>query len=440
MSVVSTIQQLAATSSRTDKIAILKKADKLFQRFLVAAYDPVVSYGVIQMPDVHGDQDTLESVSGLILDELLPNLASRKLSGKAAQMTIEQVLLKLKAEDADVLRNVIRKDLRCGINTGTINAAIKGLIFEPPYMRCSLKDKSNMKKWKWEDGIISQTKADGMFINAIVGVDGVQWMTRNGQTFPEGSLGTVLNSEALRVLEPNRVYMGELLVIENNAVLPREVGNGALNSVLKGGSFEPDQQPILKVWDVVSVGDWRTGSSVYEYNLRLADCKSIPESQVITVIDTMYVYSMREAMVHYRQLVAQGEEGTILKHPELLWKDGTSKDAVKLKVEADVDLLVVGFEQGRGKFAEMVGSLTCETADGGIRVNVSGFTDGMRKHITEHVQEWIGNKIITVRANDTMAGEPVSSLFLPRFVEVREDKDTPDTTAKVFEIFAAACR
>lgn len=440
MSIVSTIQALAATTSRTDKITILKKTDKLFQRFLVAAYDPVVSYGVIQMPDVCGDQDTLESIYGFILDELLPNLASRKLSGKAAQMAIERVLLKLKAEDAEVLRNVIRKDLRCGINTGAINAAIKGLIFEPPYMRCSLKDKSNMKKWDWSEGIISQTKADGMFINAIVSVDGVQWMTRNGQTFPEGSLGKVLNSEALRVLKPNHVYMGELLVIENNAVLPREVGNGALNSALKGGSFEPDQQPILKVWDVVSVEEWRAGSSNYVYNLRLADCKLIPESQVISVIDTRAVYDMKDAMTHYRELVANGEEGTILKHPDLLWKDGTSKDAVKLKVEADVDLLVVGFEQGKGKFAELVGSLTCETADGGIRVNVSGFTDGMRKHITENVDQWIGNKVITVRANDIMEADPVSSLFLPRFVEVREDKDTPDTTAKVFEIFAAACR
>ena len=440
MSIVSTIQALAATSSRTDKIAILKKTDALFQRFLVAAYDPVVSYGVIQMPDVHGNQDTLESFSGRILDDLLPNLASRKLSGKAAQMAIEQVLLKLKAEDADALRNVIRKDLRCGINTGTINAAINGLIFEPPYMRCSLKDKSNMKKWGWSEGIFSQTKADGMFINAIVWPDGVQWMTRNGQTFPEGSLGTVLNSEALRVLKPNHVYMGELLVIENNAVLPREVGNGALNSVLKGGSFEPDQQPILKVWDVVAVDEWRAGASNYVYNLRLADCKLIPESQVISVIDTRVVYDMQDAMAHYRELVANGEEGTILKHPDLLWKDGTSKDAVKLKVEADVDLLVVGFEQGKGKFADMVGSLTCETADGGIRVNVSGFTDGKRKHITENVDQWIGNKVITVRANDIMEADPVSSLFLPRFVEVREDKDTPDTTAKVFEIFAAACR
>lgn len=440
MSVASTIQQLTATSSRTDKIAILKKADKLFQRYLVAAYDPVVSYGVIQMPVVHGDQETLESISGFILDDLLPNLSSRKLSGKAAQMAIEQVLLKLKTEDAVVLRNVIRKDLRCGINTGTINYAIKGLIFEPPYMRCSLKDKSNMKKWDWSEGIFSQTKADGMFINVIVGLDGVQWMTRNGQTFPEGSLGKVINSEALRVLKPNRVYMGELLVIDGSTVLPREVGNGALNSVLKGGSFEPDQQPILKVWDVVSVEEWRAGSSNYVYNLRLADCKLIPESQVISVIDTRVVYDMQDAMAHYRELVAQGEEGTILKHPDLLWKDNTSKDAVKLKVEADVDLLVVGFEQGNGKFADMVGSLTCETADGGIRVNVSGFTDGMRKHITENVDQWIGNKIITVRANDIMEADPVSSLFLPRFVEVREDKDTPDTTAKVFEIFAAACR
>lgn len=439
MSIVSTIQQLAATSSRTDKIAILKKADKLFQRFLEAAYDPVVSYGVIQMPDVHGEQDTLEAVSGFILDELLPNLASRKLSGKAAQTAIEGVLLKLKAEDADVLRNVIRKDLRCDINTGTINAAIKGLIFEPPYMRCSLKDKSNMKKWDWSEGIYSQTKADGMFINAIVGPDGVQWMTRNGQTFPEGSLGKVLNSEALRVLKPNHVYMGELLVIDGPTVLPREVGNGALNSVLKGGSFEPDQQPILKVWDVVSVDEWCAGSSNYAYMQRFAACILIPKSQVISTIETRVVFDVRAAMAHYREQVANGEEGTILKHPASLWKDGTSRDAVKLKVEADVDLLVVGYEQGKGKFSDMVGSLTCESADGGIRVNVSGFTDSMRKHITEHVHEWIGNKIITVRANDTMAGKPTSSLFLPRFVEVREDKDTPDTTAKVFEIFAAAC-
>ena len=75
----------------------------------------------------------------------------------------------------------------------------------------------------------------------------------------------------------------------------------------------------------------------------------------------------------------------------------------------------------------MLGALTCESSDGKIRVNVgSGFTDEDRKSITP--ENSIG-KFIEVVSNgiiNTVDREEYS-LFLPRFVEFRFDKDEADS-------------
>ena len=43
------------------------------------------------------------------------------------------------------------------------------------------------------------------------------------------------------------------------------------------------------------------------------------------------------------------------------------------------------------------------------------------------------NKVVTVKANDILSKGEVSSLFLPRFVEIRDDKQTGDTFDRVIE-------
>ena len=73
----------------------------------------------------------------------------------------------------------------------------------------------------------------------------------------------------------------------------------------------------------------------------------------------------------------------------------------------------------------MLGAIVCESADGIVKVNVgSGFTDAHRK---QYWKENIVDKIVAVKYNmriKNKAGE--ESLFLPVFVEIRDDKDTAD--------------
>jgi ATP-dependent DNA ligase len=92
--------------------------------------------------------------------------------------------------------------------------------------------------------------------------------------------------------------------------------------------------------------------------------------------------------------------------------------------------VVVGWEEGTGKNKGRLGALVCESSDGLIQVNVgSGYSDEQREEYTKAV---IG-KILTVKYNARIKdrGENVERLFLPIFIEMREDKNEADPIGKI---------
>ena len=111
------------------------------------------------------------------------------------------------------------------------------------------------------------------------------------------------------------------------------------------------------------------------------------------------------------------------------WEDKRAKHQVKFKAELDCDLRVVGWEEGTGKNVGRLGALVCESEDGDICVNVgSGYSDEQRTSFTKAM---IGS-VITVMYNARIterSGE--QSLFLPRFVEVRLDKNKADCSKNI---------
>ena len=74
----------------------------------------------------------------------------------------------------------------------------------------------------------------------------------------------------------------------------------------------------------------------------------------------------------------------------------------------------------------MLGALACESSDGIVKVNVSGFTDDQRKTITK--ESSVG-RIIEVLYNTKIQDSKtkVWSLFLPRIVQFRDDKDVANS-------------
>ena len=452
-SVFAAIERIAATSSKIEKESLLKEAgssSSLFMRSVIAAYDPFRNYGISNAPQktpgIAPGGNTLEEAA---VWTTLDHLVDRTLSGNAARDKVQSMVDFLDEPSAEMFRRIVNKDMRAGFSEGTINKCFKGTIAEFPYMRCSLPAKRNMAKWDWSVGIITQEKADGMFANVNHDNQGTVWITsRSGSVLPAATLG--IEDDIKKALLPGYQTHGELTVFEAGVLLPREKGNGVLNSLLSGGSLGADQQVVFEAWDQIPLDAVVPGGKhgiFYRARFALL-AKQIINAQragIVSVraIPTRIVKSKAEAYAHYRELLGKGKEGIVCKHPNAIWADNTSKDQVKLKLEVDVDLIVTAIVPGKpgGKAAGRAGSVTCLTSCGELKVDVTVKNEAMRDQIDANPTDWIG-RILVVRSNAIMpvARGEVASLFLPRMVETtyRTDKTVADSFSQVQDQFAAA--
>lgn len=444
------IERVGAVSAKSAKLALLGEhaGDEGLRRVLEATYSPLKTYGIAQRPAA-AEPDR----AGAAFDEttwgLLGQLERREITGNAARAALAGELTRLDGRSAELLWRIVAKDLRAGFSANTTGKIFPGLLPEYPYMRCSLPKKSNLSKFDFAAGVFSQKKANGLFANVNLLESGaVTIVSRSGSEFPAEAFEGLATFVAER-FERGFQHHGELLVVEKGKTLPRESGNGILNGVLQGGQFGPGQRPLYEVWDRIPLSAVvKKGSYAAAYRERLAALERLLEgassADPVRLIDTRVVRSLQEAYAHYGQLVAEGEEGTILKSPELTWRDGTSKDAVKLKVEASCDLKIVGIVPGRAgtRTEGRAGSLACESECGALRVDVTVKNEAMRDAIDGDPQAWIG-RIVPVLFNEVMRpgpNNPLHSLFLPRLEEAghRTDKSVADNLARVLEQFEAA--
>ncbi len=102
----------------------------------------------------------------------------------------------------------------------------------------------------------------------------------------------------------------------------------------------------------------------------------------------------------------------------------------------------MGFREGTpGKrTADTFGSVICRTSDDLLEVAVSGFKRDLEKYLNENRDSAL-HMIMAVRANEVSKptdSNPLHSLYHPRVVELRKDKDTADTLQQVIDQFEAA--
>lgn len=446
MNIYKIIEELRSDNSRLYKESILKREydNKLLKKVLVMVLDPNINYFIKKIPEYTTDPMTFDLEFGLMN---LDALSSRKYTGNNAIEHLQYILSGLNRDDAQVVELIIARDLKCGINASTINKIWKNLIPETPYCRCSLL-KDLPKNVNWKDGLISQEKLDGSFLYTNYHNNGeIEFFTRNGTCYDSSNIAFHhINNTLETIMVRGSQLHGELLVSEEGIILPREISNGILNSLLKVNEFDSRYELRLKVWDIIPIEDFKPkGKCTLPYNTRYEILKSLQTINLkdddnvyidhITVADTRIVYSIDEAMNHHQEVLANGGEGTILKLKDAIWADKTSKEMFKLKLEFDVELTVVGYNEGKGKNANTFGSLICQSSDGLLEVGVSGFKDDMRQHIWNNINSYM-NSIITVRSNAIMkptTNNTKYSLFLPRFIEFRNDRTEADSLERILQ-------
>lgn len=450
------LQEIASDNSKLHKIAVINREalagnDEFFAG-LRYALDNIDTFGVKKVP-IRTDEEC-GSGSGLpfhAFKVLADALIKRELTGHAALAEIDNAMRCATTNEwNNWYRLILTKDLKSGFSETTLNKAVKDvnplyIVPTTPYMRCTLPAKSNMENWKWEDGIYSQTKADGMFSNVNINKEGYLWITsRGGTLFPTDCLE--IEDQLCTALKPDTQTHGELTIHINGIMQPREIGNGILNSLSSGGSLEPNHKVVFDCWDQIPLSA-AVPKGKYEvpYKERFNDLKSQVTSanqDGVRLTETRIVYSLEESRIHYKEHRARKLEGTINKSGEAFWKDGTSKDQVKQKEEIDVELRIKGFNPGKGKNAALFGSIQCFSECGLLETNVSGMSDDKRKEIHANMANLI-DTIITVRSNTLMAPSKgkksgLWSMFLPRLIEERPDKMIADTLEEIQLQFAEA--
>ena len=120
-------------------------------------------------------------------------------------------------------------------------------------------------------------------------------------------------------------------------------------------------------------------------------------------------------------IISKGGEGLILRLANGLYEHKRSNNLLKYKKTQTMDLRIIGWNEGKGKYQGYIGSFICETDDHSIVVNVAGMSDDIR---TSTPELWIGKIIEVAYFNISIAKDGTTySLRFPRMKRSRPDKN-----------------
>lgn len=490
MKILDILKELENTSKTNEKISILKKykENNLLHSVMYRAFNPRFKYYMkaktLPNKQFHYQESNTALTLEYALEIFLQQLNSRTLTGQKAIDEAQRIMDRLPESDAEVLRRIILRDLKCGVSAKTVNKIWKNIIPSNAYMRCSGEEK--LKNITYP--AIIQEKADGVFCNMVIRhsmTSDVNFITRNGTEF---SIDPII--EDLKQFDlTNVVLIGEMLVLKDKSdeVEERKDGNGLINKVTKENQTletitskiekaKTDKQKlnalnslqkhndtmteikeniILEIWDIIPLEEWENGLYDVPYKTRInnvLDFIKKVDSHRLKRIPTKKIENEEEARSFNIKMIEIGKEGSIVKNMKSIFKNGTSTEQIKLKAIRDADLICIGWYHGRPDtdFADGVGGLNLESADGKVKVNVgSGLSRCQRgmepidpKNIAKGLkvidgfdfEQYVG-RVIEIQYNELIQSDnsETYSLFLPRFVELREDKDVADTLEKLLE-------
>lgn len=431
--VASLIERLANTPGRNDKIEILKEytQNDTVKDAVYYALNPYFQYHIRKIPKYTPNENGINNIESFI--EELPRFSDRKVTGHEAIRTLTGLLEGLTPAAATVAEKIIKKDLRCGVQASTINKVFADLVPTYPCLLGKGYDEKTIKKIIFP--AYSQLKADGMRVNIIYrqSSDNAGTVTIRGRSGKLVDLRGYLDHDFISLGQysgRDNVFDGELVVLElDGSVMPRKKGNGILNKAVKGTISDEEASRVrVRLWDMIEYDKFITYYDGTPYTTRWNDLKDLVAkvpSQLYSMIECKEVATLAEALEHFEWAIIMGEEGTMLKNMAHPWEDKRSGNLVKMKSEKECELRIVAIQEGTGKYTGMMGAIVCESEDGLLKVSIgSGFTDEERKTIDN---SWV-RAIISARYNERIVSKDtgIYSLFLPRFLERRYDKQCAD--------------
>ena len=240
-------------------------------------------------------------------------------------------------------------------------------------------------------------------------------------------------------LDESYIYDGEVMSLEQT-----ELSDRRYRSIVDDTDFELDTRDAQLLFNRTSGLINRMGTKrglVYNifdiiYTENYADRRALlndmtPQSPDVRILPVLYAGNDTRAInILLGRITQMGGEGIMLNRAGRGYEHKRTDALLKYKQVQFMDMRVVGWYEGTGKYTGWVGGLTCAliTADGReIHCDVgSGLSDRQRMEWAVNPSLIVG-KIVQIgyhelTQNDGHIGTNVYSLRFPRLIKVRADK------------------
>jgi len=442
------INKLNESDSRLHKEDVLKQAlmasvlgstnAQIFLGLLKACYNPFVTFNVRQVPDTVGITEAENPWSEF--NELLIDLSNRQVTGNAARDAIEEMAYRFDSEEWNKFcAPVIRRDMRAGISDKTINKICKNTEYEIPIFGCQLATNSeNRPEMRGIKRI--EPKLDGarVLMMVIPGDSGgltVISYSRNGKVFENfGHIEDQIADNWLKMVRPSREFARQLSM---GFVLDGEVIGNTFQELMRQVRRKENVQAgdsVFNVFDIIPLEDFRRGFWNASLSKRVETLESMrsaiammPNVELLPhiMVDLDTSAGKDQLMRYAKDQVNAGFEGIMIKDVKAPYECKRNTFWMKWKPVIDLDLTVIGIEEGTGKNVGRMGALVCEGVDDGkhITVNVgSGYTDEERQSYWDDKSLVIGKTAVVIADAVTQNQDGSYSLRFPRFKTFRDDK------------------
>lgn len=407
------LTKLRNTDSRIEKEILLKTAifSVMDTKVFFYAYHSHYTYGVKFAINscLRLKEPTFELFS------ILEKLRLRDLTGHAAYDAVNNYC---NENECDLLYLICNRDLDCGVTATTLNK-----VFGPdfiPQFKVQLAVEVPVKDCPLP--CIGQLKYNGVRVVAFIEDQQVILKTRNGKEFKYPELEKIL-LQSRSFCKGDYVLDGELTFGDSKNINHAKV-SGIVNSAIKGTPIV--EKLTYNVFDGMLVRDFQNRFCNLDYKSRYNEIDNVINfinSDFVKLAET-YSFNSYEAIDNtFENLLSQGYEGMIIKTWKHFYNFKRSKDWIKLKAIKTADLICSAIADGTGKYEGGIGALICSGVVEGKQISVkvgSGLSDEDRINSNPH--DYV-NKVIEVKYNSIIQNVQTGewSLFLPRFVTVRED-------------------
>ena len=385
------IDKMRATSSSTDKIAIIAQSDAFIRDVIEATYNPYKQYYVTSKT-CKKNSEKVASGPVIPLLKLLNMLSTREVTGHDAIKLVNRFA---QANVGwDLIYKIIDKDLDIRVGASIINKAIPNLI---PTFNVALAQEYK-GKCDWNDSWYASRKLDGVRCLAVTDVDGnCTLYSRMGKEL------TTLNKvkkaiEATGII--NTVFDGEICLVDEN-------GDEDFQGVMKQLRRKDHQieNPVFMVFDMIHKPEFDNKKGGEVLSLRLAKLRGWFNGKFIN--DNTLRYCQQYEITDGRhfdmwsQMAADKKWEGFMIRKDVGYEGKRGKNLLKVKKFFDAEYKVVDYDNddhevvrdGKSETIKMLAQVWIEHKGHKVKVG-SGWSQQQR---LQYMDGSIVGKIITVQ-------------------------------------------